>query len=537
MRCPVCGSRAERAVLGHAAHLEGPVVARLREKEPQWRPARGACARCVAGALDAAPGSGGRGRAPAGRGGHILPLSARLPFEPGYTGRGVCVAVIDSDFVLHPDFARPRTRVASYVDASRAPARGDVQPPAAHLASWHGTMVTGAGFGSGASSEGRYPGIAAEARLVLVRIAGEDVRIGEARVMRGLRWVAANHRERGIRVVNMSVGGDEPESSRTNRLDRLVRRVVDAGVVVVAAAGNRPGKRPVAPASAPEAITVGGVDDQGRGEPSEWSVFPASHGPTVDGVQKPDLLAPSIWVPAPMVPGTPQDAEARELLELEATPDGSIRAALARRIDALRLRPEILREEPHGIRAVVQERMRDQKYIASGTQHVDGTSFASAIVSAVVAQMLEANPALAPAEVKACLRETARPLPGVPREVQGAGVVDPAAAVRAAISRSGAPSFDRTLLAPLVAENRVVFRFHDPSHRLEPMRWAGAASRWDSVPMERIAPGLWQIVRPQPAPDERAYRFVLPDGRWWADPSNPLREPDGFGGWLSIVAS
>jgi serine protease AprX len=45
----------------------------------------------------------------------------------------------------------------------------------------------------------------------------------------------------------------------------------------------------------------------------------------------------------------------------------------------------------------VRQRINDQKFIHPHYQHVDGTSFAAAIVSAAVAQMLEANPALTPA--------------------------------------------------------------------------------------------------------------------------------------------
>src|SRR2546430_6065858 len=42
-------------------------------------------------------------------------------------------------------------------------------------------------------------------------------------------------------------------------------------------------------------------------------------------------------------------------------------------------------------------------------QHVDGTSFAAAVVSGVIACLLEANPALTPAQVREILVETALP--------------------------------------------------------------------------------------------------------------------------------
>ena len=65
---------------------------------------------------------------------------------------------------------------------------------------------------------------------------------------------------------------------------------------------------------------------------------------------------------------------------------------------------------------------------------VDGTSFAAPIVTGVVAQMLEANPALRPNEVKRILMLTAKRLPNVEVERQGWGAVQPKAAVEAALS-------------------------------------------------------------------------------------------------------
>ena len=72
----------------------------------------------------------------------------------------------------------------------------------------------------------------------------------------------------------------------------------------------------------------------------------------------------------------------------------------------------------------------DAAYIA-----MDGTSMASPIVAGVVAAMVEANPALTPAEIKEILKSTADPLPGVPATDQGAGVLDAREAVEVAASR------------------------------------------------------------------------------------------------------
>ena len=81
----------------------------------------------------------------------------------------------------------------------------------------------------------------------------------------------------------------------------------------------------------------------------------------------------------------------------------------------------------------MRQRINNQKFIHPHYQHVDGTSFAAAIVSSVVAQMLEANPGLTPAQVKQILMETAEPLPAAPPERQGAGMLRAGAAVERAL--------------------------------------------------------------------------------------------------------
>src|SRR6185503_2585105 len=74
---------------------------------------------------------------------------------------------------------------------------------------------------------------------------------------------------------------------------------------------------------------------------------------------------------------------------------------------------------------------------------VDGTSFAAPIVTSIVAQMLEANPALSPGEVKRILMLTAQRVPGIELERQGWGEVKPEAAVKAALQARCAPDATR----------------------------------------------------------------------------------------------
>jgi serine protease AprX len=168
-------------------------------------------------------------------------------------------------------------------------------------------------------------------------------------------------------------------------------------------------------------------------DPAHWTLYHANYGHGVRGVPKPELIAPARWVAAPMLPRTRVHNEAQFLWRLERATDRKLvrilRTAEARR----RLGAEALDKLLAEVRWIVRQRINDQKFIHPHYQHVDGTSFAAAIVSAAVAQMLEANPALTPAQVKQILMETAEPLAAAPAERQGAGMLRAGAAVERAL--------------------------------------------------------------------------------------------------------
>src|SRR5258708_33999411 len=86
------------------------------------------------------------------------------------------------------------------------------------------------------------------------------------------------------------------------------------------------------------------------------------------------------------------------------------------------------------VRRILQAGIRTHKLIDAHHQYVDGTSVSVAIASSIVAQMLEANASLTPANIKAMLTSTTMPMPDMPAEMQGAGVIDAAAAVQAALA-------------------------------------------------------------------------------------------------------
>jgi serine protease AprX len=363
----------------------------------------------------------------------ILPTPLRLNADMQFTGKGVTIAFLDSGFYPHPDLVRPKNRILRYVDATGpAPVeREHFNKP--HVSSWHGLMTSSVAAGSGFMSEGLYRGLASQASLVLVKTGNRrGRRIYDKDILRALNWVIGNRLRYHIRVVNISLGGAHPTDGQPGELDELVEEAVARGIVVVTAVGNDGSPRVIPPASAVSAITVGGLDDQNTLDARGHRMYGSNFGHGVNHLAKPEIIAPAIWLAAPMLPGTRVHNEALFLWRLERASDEELGTILQTEYAQSRFKKETLRQPLAEIRAAIRRRMAENKYIHPHYQHVDGTSFAASIVSSVVAQMIEANPLLSPARVKQLLVETARPLENAPRERQGFGVVDAAGAVAAA---------------------------------------------------------------------------------------------------------
>ena len=446
-------------------------------------------------------------------------------------GRGVTVAFLDSGFHPHPDITEPGERIRAYHDVHDPQGMlENAEIPAPDC--WHGTQTCVAAAGSGLLSDGVYRGLAPEAALVLVRV-GRDGRITDDAIERGLQWVLANHERHAIRIVSMSLGGDADRTLAESRINQLAEAAVARGMVLVAAAGNSgcgPAPRVLPPATAPSVIAVGGYDDANDPERRHLAASCSSFGVTADGLVKPELIAPAMWVAAPILPGTPAWRRAQTLTRLASAPD----YRLARLADEVRGGIPELPRQAAALRSWVEERLRAEKIVAAHYQHVDGTSFAAPVVASVVAQMLEANPALTPAEVRRILLASASPVPGIAALRQGHGVVDPAAAVAVA-RREAHAGAGRVGGPPRVEDGRLVFTFHDDD--ATSVAVAGDFNGWDAsrLPMARQADGVWRAALPAPPPGRHRYKLVVDGARWLPDPSHSLREADPHGSFNSLL--
>jgi serine protease AprX len=514
--------------------LAPQVVERIAKSHPGWSLASGACPACVQQALlvtllerghtafekglqslwplDAETAFG------------ALPTPLRLHADPRFKGRGIGIAFVDAGFFPHPDLVRPRNRIRAWADAGREevlvrefsaddvpawPGSGDLRPM-----QWHGLMTSVVAAGNGALSHGLYRGIASEADVVLVQVPNAETgHIGNSEIERALRWIAENAERHSIRVVSVSVAGDPVTPLAGNGVDAAVEALLSRGIAVIAAAGNAGERRLVPPATSPAAITVGGLDDKNTLSRDEIRLWHGNYGEGQMGVPKPEVVAPSIWVVAPVLPGTEVAIEARDLFSRRNSIDESMGGGGGDR---------------------VEPRIAELKLVTPHYQHVEGTSFAAPAVASLVAAMLSGNGALSPRAIRRLLLGAAIPVPGAPAERQGAGAVDAGLAIALAVREKHGDSADEPM-SPAVAKDGVTFLLHDDEARHVAI--VGSWDEWRSPGLEArlTRPGLFRAMRPPLPPGRYAYKFVLDGERWLADPANPMKSPNGVGGFDSVL--
>ena len=130
----------------------------------------------------------------------------------------------------------------------------------------------------------------------MLRVLDAEGRGNVSDVIRALDFAVANRARYHLRVINLSLGAAPLESYETDPLTLAAQRAVEAGLVVVAAAGNL-GKNAdgnpqyggiTAPGNSPWVLTVGAYSTMSTPDPSDDRVATySSRGPTaVDYVRQ-----------------------------------------------------------------------------------------------------------------------------------------------------------------------------------------------------------------------------------------------------------
>src|SRR4051812_37211947 len=319
-------------------------------------------------------------------------VGADKAWRSGWTGQGIGIAVIDTGINGTGDLA------GKVVHSEDFSGEGDGVDRYGH-----GTFIGGLIAGSGAASAGGVKGVAPNAHLISLKIAGANGAADITHVMAALQWAVSFKDTYNIRVINLSLGTDSTQDYRIDPLNAAVEKAWQAGIVVVVSASNS-GPNPgtiTKPADDPFVVTVGAVRDNTTLNPNDDVVADFSGaGPTAsNGIAKPDVAAPGGSVVSSRAAGSTVD---------NAFPSARIGTA----------------------------------YFKGS-----GTSFASAITAGSAALVLSRNAALTPDQVKARFIDTAHAAALADPNRVGAGVIDAYAATASnstAAANQGLQSSDGT---------------------------------------------------------------------------------------------
>ncbi|MCH8498019.1 MAG: S8 family peptidase [Marinobacter sp.] len=190
-----------------------------------------------------------------------LPSAWQLVNNPG---QGIRVAVLDTGVFSstpvdggnwHPDLEANLIILpgSDFVDGDSNPAN----PGSGGVArtSFHGTHV--AGIVAAVDNDIGVIGVAPSARIVPVRVLDSDGVGTTAALINAIDWVVGDGSPKAD-IINLSLGG----TGASAPLNAALVRARDAGIVVVAAAGNQNTSQLTYPAAFPSVIAVGAVDAQ-----------------------------------------------------------------------------------------------------------------------------------------------------------------------------------------------------------------------------------------------------------------------------------
>ncbi len=392
----------------------------------------------------------------------------------GITGRGVTVAVLDSGLWETEALATNtsgKPRVLARYDAIKNTTETEVFDE-----SGHGTHMTSVIAHSGAvtvngNPTGTFKGIAPDANLVAVKAFNVEGQGALLDIVRAVQWVVDNQEAYNIRVLNLSFSQRPRWHYWEDPINQAVMRAWAAGITVVAAAGNE-GPEPMtigSPGNIPYIITVGAITDSWTPDSRDDDYIPdfSSRGPTPSAHIKPDIVAP-----------------------------GGHITGIAR--------PESTLTQEH-----------PEYMLSTGEFVMTGSSQAAALVSGIIALLLQLEPQLSADEIKCKLTSSAEPaingdgLLAYSPFQQGHGQVNATRAVT--LGQSGCGNSDLSIKLDLSNEEHL----QGPAI----VEADGSAS----------LPGLKKMVSPRPSEKglSKTRKWGVKDHIERPGPATPTAKPNG----------
>lgn len=287
------------------------------------------------------------------------------------TGKYIGVAVLDTGVYNHPDLDNRIIAFKDFVNNKKNP----------YDDNGHGTHVAGNVAASGRASSFRYTAPAPETNIIGVKVLNKDGTSNTSTVIKAIQWCIRYKEKLNIRVINLSLGSSATQSYKKDPLCMAVGKAWQSGIVICTAAGNTgPEKKTIdSPGIHPDIITVGALDTNRTLKTRDDTIANfSSQGPTIDGLTKPDILAPGVKITSLLSKGVSKGNQVND-------------------------------------------------YYTT----LSGTSMATGVCSGVVAQILQMDNSLTPEQVKILLVNSARNINNLNPNIQGAGLINTQAAIQA----------------------------------------------------------------------------------------------------------
>ena len=324
----------------------------------------------------------------------------------GLDGTGIGVAVIDSGVTAVGDLYWWNPSNQTYgsrvvYSQSFVPGTTDTSDLYGHGTHVAG-IIAGAGwFSTGSNFTHTFKGIAPNANIINLRVLDQNGAGTDSSVIAAIQTAISLKSTYNIRVINLSLGRQVYESYTVDPLCQAVEAAWNAGIVVLAAAGNQ-GRNDsastegygtiAAPGNDPYAITVGVMKTAETPTRSDDTIASySSKGPTAyDFVVKPDIVAPGNQVVSTLAPNasllsTPTDVYLSEYSSATTSSTGG----------------NTKNNKKNSTSSLTANT------ISTSYMRLSGTSMATPVVSGAAVLLLQQNPNLTPDQVKARLMKTA----------------------------------------------------------------------------------------------------------------------------------
>jgi serine protease AprX len=287
-----------------------------------------------------------------------------LPATVRPTGKGVGIALIDTGVAAVPGLLTGN--VVNGPDLSF-----DSQDPAKRYLDGFGHGTHMAGIISARTAE--LTGLAPDAKLTSIKVGSSTGAVDVSQVIAGIDWAVAHRGDDAknpIRVLVLAYGTDSVQNYQIDPLSAAVENAWRAGIAVVVAGGNRgPNSRLLNPATDPFVLAVGAMDDNATATWTDDRV--ADFSSIGDTTRRIDIVAPGRSIVSLRAPGSVVDT------------------------------------------GYPTARLGTAYFVGSGS------SQASAVTGAVVADLVQLFPALTPDQLKYLIYKTAFRLGNAANKIYG----------------------------------------------------------------------------------------------------------------------